>query len=284
MLLPNARCLTEGVDVPALDGVAFIDPRSSQIDIVQAVGRAMRRAEGKTLGTIIISVFIGEENDPEDVLESSEFHPVWQIVNALRSHDESLDEEIDAICRGLGRTGMVERRPGKLVLDLPRRIDFERFSRAFNARLVTCTGSPFALGLGALEEFVEQHGHARVPDAHVAEAGFNLGAWCSRRRQEWKRGRLAAERVAALDALGFVWDPLVDDWQRGLAALEEFVRRQGDARVPQAFVTDTGLKLGNWCSNRRQQRKRGRLAAEWIAALDALGFVWESRPRLVRHA
>jgi len=207
--------------------------------------------------------------------ESSEFQPVWQIVNALRSHDDALGEEIDAISRGLGRTGTVERRPGKLVLDLPRRIDFERFSNAFNARLITFTGSSFALGLGALEEFVEQYGHARVAQAHVTETGFRLGSWCGSRRQERRRGKLAAERVAALDALGFLWDPLSDDWQQGLTALEEFVRSHGHARVPRSYATETGRRLGSWCDNRRQERKHAKLATERIGALDALGFVWD---------
>ena len=83
-VLTNARCLTEGVDVPTLDGVAFIDPRRSQVDIVQAVGRAIRKAEDKTLGTIVIPVLVDEDADPEEALESSEFDRVWQVVRALR--------------------------------------------------------------------------------------------------------------------------------------------------------------------------------------------------------
>ena len=67
-LLANARCLGEGIDVPALDGVAFIDPRRSEVDIVQAVGRAIRLAEDKTVGTIVIPVFIEAGDDPEPPL------------------------------------------------------------------------------------------------------------------------------------------------------------------------------------------------------------------------
>ena len=63
-LLANARCLAEGVDVPALDGVAFIDPRRSEVDIVQAVGRAIRQADDKTVGTIVIPVFIDTDERP----------------------------------------------------------------------------------------------------------------------------------------------------------------------------------------------------------------------------
>src|SRR5262249_20303025 len=70
-LLANAKCLSEGVDVPTLDGVAFIDPRRSEVDIVQAVGRAIRLAADKTVGTIVIPVFIDTETDPETALEDS---------------------------------------------------------------------------------------------------------------------------------------------------------------------------------------------------------------------
>jgi predicted helicase len=72
-VLTSARCLSEGVDVPTLDGVGFIDPRRSQVDVVQAVGRAIRKAEGKTVGTVVIPVFVDEDADPEHALESGEF-------------------------------------------------------------------------------------------------------------------------------------------------------------------------------------------------------------------
>src|SRR6202022_509141 len=85
-LLANARCLAEGVDVPTLDGVAFIDPRRSEVDIVQAVGRAIRRAENKKLGTIVIPVFIDTKEDPETALKESAFKPVWDVIKALRAH------------------------------------------------------------------------------------------------------------------------------------------------------------------------------------------------------
>ena len=64
-LLANARCLAEGVDVPTLDGVAFIDPRRSEVDIVQAVGRAIRKSADKTVGTIVIPVFIDTDGTPK---------------------------------------------------------------------------------------------------------------------------------------------------------------------------------------------------------------------------
>jgi predicted helicase len=100
-LLSNARCLAEGVDVPALDGVAFIDPRGSQIDIIQAVGRAIRKSPEKKVGVIVLPVFIAEGDDAEEVLESSSFKNVWEVLKALRAHDEVLGDEQTRSAGGL---------------------------------------------------------------------------------------------------------------------------------------------------------------------------------------
>ena len=97
-ILSNARCLSEGIDVPALDAVIFMTERRSVVDIVQAVGRAMRRAEGKTHGYIVLPIAVPEGRDPALVLDSGkEFDVVWSVLRALRSHDDRLDAEINQI-------------------------------------------------------------------------------------------------------------------------------------------------------------------------------------------
>jgi len=118
-LLANARCLAEGVDVPTLDGVAFIDPRRSEVDIVQAVGRAIRKSEDKTVGTIVIPVFIDTESDPETALDSSVFKPVWDVIKALRSHDDELGEQLDELRRQLGRQGRKRRLQARFTSTCP---------------------------------------------------------------------------------------------------------------------------------------------------------------------
>ena len=88
-VLTNARCLSEGVDVPALDAIMFLHPRKSQIDVVQSVGRVMRRAEGKKMGYVILPVGIPPDKTPEQALaDNDKYRVVWQILNALRAHDE----------------------------------------------------------------------------------------------------------------------------------------------------------------------------------------------------
>ncbi len=95
-ILTNAKVLSEGVDVPALDAIMFMHPRKSQIDVVQSVGRVMRRAEGKKMGYVILPVAIPPDTTPEDALKDNErYRVVWQILNALRAHDERLDARIN---------------------------------------------------------------------------------------------------------------------------------------------------------------------------------------------
>ena len=97
-ILSNARCLSEGIDVPALDAVLFMSPRNSHVDIVQAVGRVMRKAPGKTYGYIVLPVAIPAGEDPADILNNNErFAAVWNVLRALRSHDDRLNAEINRI-------------------------------------------------------------------------------------------------------------------------------------------------------------------------------------------
>ena len=97
-ILSNARCLSEGVDVPALDAVMFLSPRKSQVDIVQSVGRVMRLASGKRYGYIILPVAIPTGMSPEDVLSDNDtFRVVWEVLQALRAHDERFDAMVNKI-------------------------------------------------------------------------------------------------------------------------------------------------------------------------------------------
>ena len=108
-ILTNARCLSEGVDVPALDAIMFLHPRKSQIDVVQSVGRVMRRAEGKKMGYVILPVGVPAGVPPEQALADNErYRVVWQILNALRAHDERFDSTINKASLGQDISDKVE--------------------------------------------------------------------------------------------------------------------------------------------------------------------------------
>lgn len=97
-ILTNARCLAEGIDVPNLDAVIFFNAKNSTVDVVQAVGRVMRRAEGKEYGYIILPIFVPAGMTPEEALDDSKiFANVWSILQALRSHDERIEAKVNAL-------------------------------------------------------------------------------------------------------------------------------------------------------------------------------------------
>lgn len=102
-VLCNVRCLSEGVDVPALDAVLFMSPRNSEVEVVQSVGRVMRSFgrgtdHEKKYGYIIIPIIVPEDVKPEDALNDNErFKVVWTILNALRSHDEEFNAHVNHI-------------------------------------------------------------------------------------------------------------------------------------------------------------------------------------------
>ena len=131
-VLSNVGVLTEGVDVPALDAVVFLQSRSSPVDVTQAVGRVMRRAQGKKFGYVVIPVVVPEFNNSEsdasveELLSASDFKPVWDVVRALRSHDERIDHMLEARTmpielristggNGGGRGGGGETEDGRLI-------------------------------------------------------------------------------------------------------------------------------------------------------------------------
>ena len=229
-LLSNSRCLSEGVDVPALDGVAFIDPRRSQIDIVQAVGRAIRKSEAKKVGTIVLPVFIEEDEEAEQSIEKSNFEPVWKVLTALKSHDEVLSGELDQLRTQLGHKGGTRKNgsiPQKIVFDLPSTVD-QSFADSLRTQLVAKTTESWHFWFGLLEAFISREGHDRVPKRFKTESGYSLGDWVGHQRNRYKQGKLSPERIGRLETFkekGWVWDPLDAGWEAGFVCLEAFISR-----------------------------------------------------------
>ena len=96
-ILSNARCLTEGIDVPALDAILFLHPRKSDIDVVQAVGRVMRRAEGKEFGYIILPIAQAPKATAQESVSNSAYKAVWQVINAISAHDNRFEAQINQL-------------------------------------------------------------------------------------------------------------------------------------------------------------------------------------------
>ena len=154
-ILSNAKCLTEGVDVPALDAILFMNPRRSQIDVVQAVGRVMRKAEGKEYGYVILPVVIPADKTPEEALDDNKtYEVVWEVLRALRSHDDRFNAIINSIdlnegdppqidVIGIGGEGD-EPDTQTVEIDINKQLGFdlpEEYSNAIYAKMVEKVGN-----------------------------------------------------------------------------------------------------------------------------------------------
>ena len=283
-ILTNARCLAEGVDVPSLDGVAFIDPKGSQIEIIQAVGRAIRKVRGaavQKVGTIVIPVFIEQGDNHEASIEASNFKPVWDVLKALKSHDEVLAETLDQYRTNMAKNASQnrERISDKIIFDLPATIDVE-FSAALRTVLVEATTASWEFWFGLLEVYVEQIGDALVPDSWKTPQGYALGSWCRSQRQVFKRNQLDPQKQKRLNEVrGWSWSPFDDQWVASFQALKKFSVETGHSSPEANYTTQDGLKLGRWTV--RQRVKRKDLPSDRVALLDALpNWVWSPRDAL----
>ena len=154
-VLTNVRCLSEGVDVPSLDAVMFLSARNSQVDVVQSVGRVMRRAEGKKYGYIIIPIVIPSDVEPEIALsDNARYQVVWSVLNALRAHDDRFNATINkielnknrpsgiivgGIDHGNGDTASSATTRGKVATQL--QFQFEQLQSIVFARMVKKVGN-----------------------------------------------------------------------------------------------------------------------------------------------
>ena len=281
-LLSNARCLSEGVDVPALDGVAFIDPRSSEIDIIQSVGRAIRLSENKKTGTIVIPVFIGQTDNTEEALRSSDFKPIWDVLEALKSHDNRLSDELDRLRIELGakrRWSVGANDLTKIVFDLPTSVNKE-FAQSLRTHLVAQTTKSWMFWYGLLETFLKGRGHCRVVRGYKTGDGYLLGAWVHNQRRT--KDKIELDRRQRLEALpGWSWDPHSDQWEEGFLHLKQFSDREKHCRMSATDKTDTGYRLGQWVAVQRttkdalepDRRRRLEVLPGW--SWDALSDKWE---------
>jgi predicted helicase len=200
-IMSNARCLTEGVDVPAVDLVAFLSPRKSKVDIVQATGRAMRTSPGKETGYVLLPLFL-ETHENESIEESlgrSNFEEAWDVLQAMQEQDAALAEIIREMREERGRRGgFDDTRLREMVEVLGPEVSLDVLRGAVSTALVEHLGVTWDERYGELKRYREKHGHCNVP-AHSVGEYRQLGAWVNMVRVE--RSWASFQRTAGPDSM-----------------------------------------------------------------------------------
>jgi len=273
-VVANARCLGEGVDVPAIDSVLFAAPKTSVIDIVQAVGRALRRHDDAQTATIIVPALIPDPDDDnaDAAGDGGRYENVLRVVRALCAHDDALAAGLDKARAARASTGSREPElPSQIVVHAPPGT-VEQALDALRIRIVDATTPAWHDGYGHASAYHQQHGHLKIPHAWTCPDGFRLGSWLTSQRVGRNAGQLAGDRIAALDELGMIWDVLEEAWIRAYQEARAWQQQHGHLEVPADVRTADGTGLANWLTSQRSACRNGTLPAGRIALLEKIGL------------
>jgi len=274
-VISNARCLTEGVDVPAVDMVAFMSPRKSKVDIVQATGRAMRKSQdtGKQIGYVMVPVFLDIPNSEavEDAMLRTDFTDVWDVLSAMKEQDEVLTDVIRELREQRGRTGGYDdSRFHERVEILGPSLTLDAMRQFITTACLDKLGVTWDERFGELIKFKERFGDCNVPqlDAEYEQ----LANWVSNQRSLRKVKKISPQRIARLESIGFHWNMLDAFWENRFSELVNFQQQKGHCRVP--FDWPENKKLSLWVGTQRQDKKKGKLDSEKERRLQEIGFDW----------
>ncbi len=296
-IISNARCLTEGINVPNLDAVAFVDPKQSAVDIVQAVGRAIRKADSKKFGIIFLPLFINlgdfkkyKKNKIDlsnFIKECPGYENTVNIIQALKSHDERLILQLNELRTKKGEKPKSTNGSSGLtnfVFDLPTNISLD-FTESLVTNLIDATTSSWYEMYGELKQYKVKYKNCLVPIHYKTKSGLPLGSWVSNQRRK-KSGiyqpALSDKQLELLNDLDFIYDVELHQFEIFVQELKLYISSNGDALVPDRYVSPSGYSLGATVNRYRglkagkevSRGKRMILKKEREKALLNLGFVF----------
>jgi len=278
-VISNARCLTEGVDLPAVDMVAFMSPKKSKVDIVQATGRAMRKDPNnpeKALGYILVPLYLemATGEGVEDAVKKADFGEVWNVLQALQEQDDVLTEIIRQIQQEKGKYGKLKKNKfSDKVEYLGIDISLNTLSKSITALCIDKLGFTWDLRYGELIKYKENHGDCNVPKGWAENS--QLAKWVSSQRSNYKNKNLSKNRIKQLEDLGFAWRLAVESlpWGKMFELLKIYKQKNGNCNVPQG--RSEIKQLASWVSTQRLNYRDKILSNNRTKLLENIGFTWK---------
>lgn len=269
----NAKCLTEGVDVPAVDLVAFMSPKESQVDIVQAAGRSMRLAgPDKTTGYILLPIHVNPElgESVDDAVKRSDYKTILDVLRALMANDSEFEDVVRS--QSLKSGEKRERRSrfvGKVEI-VCNALDDQGLSDSIEAMLfdeINGWHATFDERFERLVAFKTRYGHCEVPKRFEG-----LGVWCIAQRYALRKPGYPEDRRRRLEALGFRLDSREilnadESFESNFEKLLVFKIQHGHCEVPGNYSP-----LGKWADNQRRKSKSHLYPDDRRKRLTDIGF------------
>ncbi|MFC4471753.1 Helicase associated domain protein [Streptomyces xiangluensis] len=292
-VLSSVRVLGEGVDTAECDAVLFADARGSMVDIVQMVGRALRmHPGGGKIATLIVPVFLGPDEDANELLTSDAYGTLAKVLGALRAHDtETIEALADPRVRNSRPAHEQDRGDGEFtdedgdeagarvsgaaagVLRSSEERDPAALTQFVRLRVIDPEGAYWRRGIEAATRWRRETGNneLRVPYTYVTPenwpgvASHPLGVWIADQRRYYAAGTLEPERVAELESLGMVWSHQDTAWEEGLSVARSYAAAHFHLLPPATAVWED-YPIGTWCKNLRAAARRTLHNAERRAA------------------
>jgi hypothetical protein len=260
-VLSNCRVLNEGVDIRAVDSVALMDPKGSAVDIVQAIGRALRQKPGQgKIATLIVPVFLAPGEQPEDMLTSASYRPLVKVLEGLRAHDERAIEML-AIpqenqkhvvdpSQSIGPEPEEGEEESRLLLRFAAPRDPVMVAKWVRFNVISTERQDWQRGYDAARRYFDREGSLEVPYEHQ-EGAYPLGRWLSDQRRAYRTATMPSERADELDELGITWDTADAGFEENLAAARAYYEEAGTLAAPR-HATALDKPVGQWLTNLRR--------------------------------
>lgn len=297
-VISQCKIMGEGVDIPNADSILIMG-RGSMVDIVQAVGRALRMKPGEgKIASLVVPVFLKPGEKPGDILESDSYGGLVKILTALRSHDTRMVEALAVPQKSGKRTtgrsaeaafapgeGSIGGAGGAGAFTLPVRFESDPgddvLALFIASRVLTSETQLWREAIGHVRNWFQETGGLDVPySALVGEnQNFPLGKWLSDRRVENAAGELASWRVMQLDGFGMIWSVSDARFEAGLDWARVWAKGHGGSLAAPARASIGGYAIGTWLSELRAAAQvpadqLGALAAERRRALEEIDPWW----------